>query len=139
MPAAGPRIAATDVQLDTNVLVRHLTGTPSDQARRATRFLAEHEGLVLQPLVAAELVYVLESVYEVPRPAVAGLLRAVLAHPPLEVVDHGALLRATELYETTGIHFAEAWLAAKAEQADGRVASFDRALDRVPSITRIEP
>lgn len=47
--------------LDTNVVVRHLTGQPPDQARRATRFLREAEALDLPRLIVAELVYVLES------------------------------------------------------------------------------
>ncbi len=125
--------------LDTNVLVRHLTGEPSDQPRRATAFLDTDEPLELPALVVAELVYVLESVYEQSRRQVAALVRAVLAHPPVNAAEEPALLRAVELYETVGVHFAEAYLAALAEQGDRRVASFDRDLDRVPTITRIEP
>lgn len=40
--------------LDTNVVVRHLTGQPPDQARRATRFLREAEELDLRDLIVAE-------------------------------------------------------------------------------------
>lgn len=125
--------------LDTNVLVRHLTGTPRDQAERATAFLRDADRLDLPALVVAELVYVLESVYEQARPQVAVLVRAVLAHPPIVAGDEDALLRAVELYETYRVHFAEAYLAACAERGDGRVASFDRDLDRIPSIARVEP
>lgn len=125
--------------IDTNVLVRHLTGEPADQARRATAFLDTIEPLELPPLIVAELVYVLESVYEQSRRQVAALVRAVLAHPPVDADDEPIVLRAVELYETAGAHFAEAYLAAVAEQGDGRVASFDRGLDRVTTITRVEP
>lgn len=127
------------MQLDTNILVRHLTGEPPDQARRATVFLDADEALELPSLIVAELVYVLESVYEQSRPQVAALVRAVLAHPPIDAVEEPALLRAVELYETVRVHFGQAYLAAIAEQGDGRVASFDRDLDRVGTITRIEP
>jgi hypothetical protein len=47
--------------IDTSILIRHLTGDPPGQARRATRFLTRAEELLLTDLVAAEVVYVLES------------------------------------------------------------------------------
>lgn len=125
--------------LDTNVLVRHLTGQPPGQARRATAFLRGAGRLLVPDLIIAELVYVLESVYERPRPEVAALVRAVLAFGPVETADELLLLRTVELYEVHRIDFAEAYLAATAEQADGRVASFDRGLDRVKTAQRIEP
>lgn len=125
--------------LDTNVLVRHLTGQPPGQARPATAFLRGARRLLVPDLIIAELVSVLESVYERPRPEVAALVRAVLAFGPVETADELLLLRAVELYEVHRIDFAEAYLAATAEQADGRVASFDRGLDRVKTVERIEP
>lgn len=125
--------------LDTNVLVRHLTGQPLAQARRATKFLRGAERLELPDLIVAELVYVLESVYARPRSEVAAVSRAVLAMTAVEVVDERLLLRAVELYETHRIDFAEAYLAARAEAGDGLVASFDRGLDRVASVQRVEP
>ena len=54
--------------LDTNVLIRHLTGDPPGQAARATRLLSRAGQLRLPDLIVAEVVNVLESFYEVPRP-----------------------------------------------------------------------
>ncbi|MBM3664513.1 MAG: type II toxin-antitoxin system VapC family toxin [Actinobacteria bacterium] len=53
--------------IDTNVIIRHLTGDPPAVARRATAALASDEPLLLCDVVLAECVYVLASVYEVPR------------------------------------------------------------------------
>lgn len=125
--------------LDTNILVRHLTGEPTEQAHRASAFLRDAVSVELAALIVAELVYVLESVYERTRPQVAALVRAVLAHPPVHAPEELLLLRAVELYEIKRVHFAEAYLAACAEQGDGLVASFDRDLDRIDSVTRVEP
>ena len=61
--------------VDTNVLIRHLTGDPPDQAARATRLLSEADRLLLPDLIMAETVYVLESFYEVPRARVAEIER----------------------------------------------------------------
>lgn len=126
--------------IDTNVLVRHLTGDPPEQARRASSFLARAEELLLTDLVAAEVAYVLESFYEVERERVAELLRAILAFRAIVVLDPSLLLRALEIYEVDRLDFADAYLVASAEASGvGAVASFDRAMDRVASVRRIEP
>jgi predicted nucleic acid-binding protein len=50
------------------------------------------------------------------------------------------LLRALEVYELERIDFADAYLAACAEASGvGVVASFDRSIDRVSTVQRIEP
>jgi predicted nucleic acid-binding protein len=126
--------------VDSNILVRHLSGEPSDQAARVTAFLRDAEQLLLVDLVVAEVVYVLESVYQVERERVSELMHAVLGFPAIAVVDAPLLLRALELYEVHRLHFADAYLSACAEASGlGVVASFDRAIDRVGTIKRLEP
>jgi predicted nucleic acid-binding protein len=126
--------------VDTNILVRHLTGDPPDLAARATAYLQLETQLLLTDVNAAETVYVLESFYETPREQTAEALRSLVAFDSVVCVDPALLLRAIELYETERIDFAEAYLVACAESTGvGRVASFDRSLDRIHSIERIEP
>ncbi len=126
--------------LDANVLVRYHTGDPPGQARRAAAFLARADELLVPDLVVAEIVYVLESFYEVERARVAELLRAVVAFPAVVVVDAALLLRALEVYEVERLDFAEAYLVASAEASGvGAIASFDRSIDRLGTVRRIEP
>ncbi|MGI8537245.1 MAG: PIN domain-containing protein [Mycobacteriales bacterium] len=126
--------------IDTNVLVRHLTGDPPDMAARATVYLGTERELLLADLVAAETVYVLESFYKAPRAEVAQAVRSLVAFDSIVCVDPTLLLRAIEVYETDRIDFAEAYLVACAESTGvGKVASFDRSIDRVDTIERIEP
>ena len=125
--------------LDTNVLIRHLTGDPPEMAARATAYLRQERELLLTDLVAAETVYVLESFYEAPRGEVAPAVRALLAFDSIVCVDPALLLRAIEVYETDRVDFAEAYLVACAETTGvGRVASFDRSIDRVGTVERVE-
>jgi predicted nucleic acid-binding protein len=101
--------------VDTNVLVRHLTGDPPDQAARAARYLATADDLLLPDLILAEVAYVLESYYEAPRDQVA-------------------------TYDVARLDFADAYLVASAERTGvGAIASFDRSVDRVPTVRRVEP
>jgi predicted nucleic acid-binding protein len=126
--------------IDTNVIVRHLTGDPPDLAARATAFLGAEQELLLTDLVAAETVYVLESFYETPREQVAEAVRSLIAFGSIICVDQALLMRAIEVYETDRLDFAEAYLVACAEGTGVRkVASFDRSIDRVDTIERLEP
>ena len=126
--------------LDTNVLVRHLTADPPDQAARATAFLAGADELLLSDIVVAELVYALETVYRVERARVAELLRAVIAFPAIVVLDEVLLLRALELYELEKLDFVTSYLAAGAERSGvGAVASFYQSLERIETVQLIEP
>jgi predicted nucleic acid-binding protein len=125
--------------LDTNIIIRHLTGDPPELAEMARALLADAERLLLTDVIVAECVYVLESFYEHPREQIATAMRALLAAPAVAVEDHDRLLRAFELYEQARLDFAEAYLAACAELTGvGNVASFDHSLDRLESVTRVE-
>jgi len=64
----------------------------------------------------------------------------VTARDSIVCVDPSLLLRAIEVYETDRIDFAEAYLVACAESTGiSKVASFDRFIDRINTIERIEP
>jgi predicted nucleic acid-binding protein len=126
--------------VDTNILVRHLTGDPPEMAARATAYLESATELLLADLVAAETVDLLESFYEAPRDEVAQALRSLVAFDSVVCVDPALLLRAIEVYETDRLDFAEAYLVACAETTGvGKIASFDRSVDRVRTVERVEP
>lgn len=126
--------------VDTNILIRHLTGDPPDMAARATRYLESAPQLLLADLIVAETVYVLESFYKAPRGQVAEAMRSLIAFDSITTVDPALLLRAIEVYEVDRLDFAEAYLVANAESTGvNRIASFDTAIDRVTTIERIDP
>lgn len=125
--------------IDTNVLVRHLTGDPPKMAAKATHYIGSASDLLLTDLVVAETIYVLESFYEAPRAQVAEAIRSLIAFDSIVTVDSALLLRALEVYETDRLDFAEAYLVANAESTGvNRVASFDKSIDRVTTVERIE-
>lgn len=126
--------------VDTNVIVRHLTADPPAMAERATAVLAQGDELHLADLVVAETVYVLESFYGAPRGQIAAAMRSLVTMRSMITVDPVLLLRAIEVYELDRLDFAEAYLVASAERTGvGKVVSFDRTIDRVGTVHRIEP
>jgi predicted nucleic-acid-binding protein len=96
--------------------------------------------MLLTDLVVAETVYVLESFYRAPRGQVAEAIRSLIAFGSIICVDQALLLRAVQVYDTDRIDSAEAYLVACAETTGIRnVASFDRSIDRLTTVARIEP
>ena len=126
--------------VDTNVLVRHLTWDPPASGAAATEFLVDQSQLLVADLIIAETVYVLESYYETPREQIAESLRSLLGFESVVCVDPPLMLRAIEIFEIDRVDFAEAYLVACAESTGVNcVASFDRSIDRVTTVDRIEP
>lgn len=103
----GPRCRATvSAFIDTNVLVRHLTGDPPELAARATAYLRNEDEILLADLIVAETIYVLESFYDTPRSQIAEAIRALLSLRSVISVDPGVLHRALEVYEVERLDFA---------------------------------
>ena len=126
--------------LDTNIVVRHVTGEPPEQAARASAYLEQADELLLPDLIVAEVVYVLESFYDFGRARIAESLESVLMSSVIVVRDASVLLRALGLYASLRLDFADAYVAALAELSGvGTVASFDRDFDRIETIRREEP
>jgi predicted nucleic-acid-binding protein len=116
--------------LDTNVLIRHVSGAPVDQARAATALLkgAEAGQLLLTDVHVAEFVWVLESsIYQADRETVRGALEGVLALPAITVADRSLLQDAVDLYGHRSMHWTDAYLVASARAVKAvEVVSFDR-------------
>ncbi len=109
-------------------------------AARATAYLENESQLLLTDLIVAETVYVLESFYEVPRTQIAEAMRSLVGFASVVTIDPALLLRTLEIYETDAVGFADSYLVACAESTGvNRVASFDRSIDRVGTIERVEP
>lgn len=131
--------------LDTNVLIRHLTGDPADQAARATAYLgaAHPRSLLLLDLHLAEMVFVLEGPYRRTRKQVATILLAAMGLPAIEVENPQRITRVVELYAGSAFDFADAYLVAAAEERGvAEVVSFDRfdaKLRRASAVRRREP
>jgi predicted nucleic acid-binding protein len=131
--------------VDTNHFIRYLTNDDPVKADRVGKLLDQVAGgpltLVTTELVIAEIVWVLESYYELTNVAIAPLVRGILATPGLEVINGALVGRAVELYEGQGIDFIDGYIAAVMEKNGiNDLYSFDRKhISRLRNITRKEP
>ena len=135
--------------VDTNVVVRFLTGEPAEQAERARGlFGAAAAGafeLFLPTVILVETGFVLHRVLRLERSKVAILLGS-LGNAPGLVVEHREVVQRTlELFEGSSIPLTDAYLAAYAlvrgeswgDSGLPAVVSFDRHLDMVTGVRRI--
>lgn len=132
--------------LDTDVIIRFLTGDdPTKQARAANLFAAVEDGnlTVRAPVtVIADAVYVLASanLYRLPRPQIAAMLTRLVLLPGFRVERRRAVLAALALYGTTALGFGDCMLLATMRQTGStRIYSYDTDFDRFPPIQRLEP
>ena len=116
--------------VDTNILVRYIVADDPGQFRAAARFI-ENECSPQEPgfvnrLVLAEVVWVLESSYRLPRVAIVSALRPLLAASQLSIEDVDDARAALLEYED-GADFSDSLIAkANARLGCEYTATFDR-------------
>ena len=131
--------------VDTSLFVRYLTDDDTEKADRVEALLGEaSEGrvrLVTADLVLVELIWVLESSYDLKPGGIAPMIRSILATPGMEVINGALLARALDHYEGKNVDIVDGYIAALMEKLNiTDVYSFDRKhLSRLKSLKRIEP
>lgn len=125
----------TTAWLDTNVVVRYFTGSPEHLAERARRLLARAEAgeitLRLTPIVVAEIVWVLRSVYGHEPAAIAAGLSALLRADGIAAEQHDTVVEALDLMMRRHVAFPDAFVAVSARLADEPVCTFDGGFKRL--------
>lgn len=109
--------------IDTNLIVRYLTGDHPGQSPRA-RALIDGQPVFAGVTVMLEVEWVLRSTYGFRPPDVARALRGFGGLPTVTVEDGGIVAVALDLAEK-GMDFADALHLGRTEHCDG-FATFDR-------------
>ncbi len=129
--------------IDTNIVLRFLTGQPPEMAERVRALFARAEKgeltLVLDDIVVAEVVWVLTSFYRLERTKVSRVLQQFLAHEAIEMPRKEDMLAALMWFAQYNIDFTDALLSVRAYRAGLPLFSFDRDFDKVPGLQRLEP
>ncbi len=103
----------TDYFVDTNVFLRFLTNDDPTKARRAEalfkKAIAGKVTLETSLLVIAEIVWTLESFYQLAKPDIADKVGKILNTPNLHVDAADDVLEALDLYVTKNVDFIDAY------------------------------
>lgn len=130
--------------VDSNILVRHLTGDDPDHSPRATAYLRRVENGELRvytnDTVVFEVVFTLERRYKQPKDKILDALLPLLELPSFILPGKRSLRKVFDLYVNLNLPFADAYHAVHMQRHRlTEVVSFDRHFDRIAGITRIEP
>lgn len=124
--------------VDTNILLRFLTGEPPELAERARALIAQADAGKLEievpALVVAETIYTLESFYEMPKKDVCEKLALLLRSKGISPLEPDIVFDALERYRSTPVHFSDAFLAAVAADRKQPVYSFDQDFGRFKGV-----
>jgi predicted nucleic acid-binding protein len=121
--------------IDTNLIVRYLTGDHPRQSARA-RALIDSEDVFVCTTVLLETEWVLRSVYGYDAPQLTQAFRAFAGLPHVATEDPGLTAQALDWMES-GMDFADALHLAKAQGCDAFVSfdqRFARAANRLSAV-----
>jgi predicted nucleic acid-binding protein len=116
--------------LDTNVIVRYLTGDNAELSALARRIIDDTEDLLVPSIVLAEVAFVLGSFYRVPRDRLVDQLIELIRKSNLDIlaIDKPLAIQALMLCRPSGrVSFVDAltWAHARSERI-GVIYTFDK-------------
>ena len=112
--------------IDANYILRYLLRDNPKQFFIAKEIIENRE-VIIQDFILAEVVYVLEKVYVVPRKEIKLALEQFLAYPNIGLSNKNACLASMETYVENKIDFADALLIAYHKtNAFSKLHTFDK-------------
>jgi predicted nucleic-acid-binding protein len=115
--------------IDTNVIIRILTGDNTEQSPVSRELIYELEEenykFVVYPIVVSECVYVLKNVYGYEREDIANALLEFFRVDCIEVEEEDVVKQALQLYSEVNVDIADALLACKAKSQQISVVTWN--------------
>ncbi len=123
------------IGLDTNILLRLVTGDDEAQLKTVTRWLAAHardDTLYVNHVVLAETLWTLKSGYGYARSDLTTFVDSLLGNAVFEIEEMGLVEDALRLFESTQADFADCLIFAKNARSCGATITFDKAASALP-------
>jgi len=115
---------------DANVILRYLLKDDEQFFNKATEII-ENNTLLITNEIAAEIVYILEKVYKVPKSEIRTALTEFFNSPSIIINDKKVILTAFELFDLNNLDFVDAILLAYNHLQNYKVFTFDKKLDKL--------
>ena len=130
--------------IDANIFLRYLLWDDPAKAEACRKLFKKaiegREQLWTTPLVVAEIIWVLESVYKHPLDKVADAVLQILNVDNLHVEHKELLMESVGLYKLKNIDFIDAYNAVfMLEKGIKTIYSYDRDFDKIKPLHRQEP
>lgn len=115
--------------LDTNVILRYLLQDCEQFIIQSKEYIEDNKTYIRNE-VFAEVVYVLNKTYQVPRSEIANILKELLSINDIEVDSKEVIILAFEIFQTKNIDFVDSLLCAYSKVLKINVVSFDKKLNK---------
>ena len=131
--------------VDANIFLRYLTNDIPEQAEAVALLLQQAADgklkLVTNVMVMAELVWVMESVYKLPRQTIQEYIQIILNTPGLRISDEDMISQALSWYVGKNVDFIDAYNAAWMDESGlSRIFTFDQKhFSRFSQLTALLP
>ena len=113
--------------VDTNVILRYILADDDALSSQAKQII-DGDPFDVPIEVLAEVVYVLQKVYSVPRNEIAELLQDFARDTEAVLFNENIVLKALDIYSETNMGFVDCILASCAEVAGAEIHTFDKQL-----------
>jgi len=113
------------VVIDANIILRYLLNDHPELSVKATSII-ESNRLVIRTEVLCEVVYVLQKVYSVPRPAISKILADFMKLKQIVSSESEMLSVALKTYCKEKLDFVDCILIALHETSEADILSFDK-------------
>jgi predicted nucleic-acid-binding protein len=130
--------------IDTNIFLRFLTNDIPEKADACEKIfknaVEKKQTLFTTDLVIAEIIWVLESYYELPKEEIQDKVEKILNTPNLICPNKDLILSALILYSEKNIDYADAYNALiLRDNGIEKLYSYDTHYDRINWLSRLEP
>jgi len=112
---------------DANVVLRYILDDIPEQASIAAKII-DNENVYIPFEVVAEIVYVLEKVYRIPRRVISTSIRNLLRHNTIQTVDKTVAFHALDVYKDTKLDIVDAFLCGYQKKHQHTIVTFDKKL-----------
>ena len=116
--------------VDANVVLRYLLKDHKTLYSKSKKIIEQKE-IDIPAEVVAEIVYVLEKVYEVPRKKISNALTELFSYPNITTSDTPALSESLVVYKKNKIDFVDAILVSYNHINGHIIHSFDKQIQKL--------
>lgn len=116
--------------VDANIILRYLLKDIEELHTKAVQII-ENNQIHIPFEVIAEVVYVFEKIYEVPRSEIKDVISTLLNYPNISTLNVNILYEALKIYEKQKIDFVDSLLISYNHIQKDTIYSFDKKLNKL--------
>ena len=116
--------------IDANIILRYLLNDHEIFSKKSV-IIIEQKNIHLPFEVCAEVVYVLEKIYNVPRIDITNSLTILIDYPNISTSNNNVLKKALNIYSAQNIDFVDSILIAYNYISGIKIHSFDKKVNKL--------